>query len=287
MNDKTTFMEIKNLRPFAGHPYKVRDNEEMAELTESIRAHGVLSPILVRPLENSTTEYEIVSGHRRVMACRKAGISEIPAFVISLDRDGAAILLVDSNLHREHILPSEKAYAYKMKFDALSHQGQRNDLTLGQVVPKLDSNRTTARIGDDAGESYKTVQRYIRLTNLIPELLQYVDDGKIALTPAVELSFLPEEFQRELWEQMQLNDCTPSYSQANQFKKAYQAGNLTAEMIADTMAQEKANQKERLKIPMERVRKFFPRDYTPAQIENEIIRLCEERYRKRQGRQER
>ncbi len=284
MNDKTTFMEIKNLRPFAGHPYKVRDNEEMAELTESIRAHGVLSPILVRPMENSTTEYEIVSGHRRVMACRKAGITTIPAFVISLDRDGAAILLVDSNLHREHILPSEKAYAYKLKMEAMKRQGKRTDLTLSQVATKLDA---AAEIGKDTHESRDTVFRYIRLTNLIPELLQYVDDGKIALTPAVELSFLPKEFQRELWEQMQLNDCTPSYSQANQFKKAYQAGNLTAEMIADTMAQEKANQKERLKIPMDRVRKFFPRNYTAAQMEAEIIKLCEERYRKRQRAQER
>ncbi len=282
MNDKTTFMEIKNLRPFAGHPYKVQDNEEMAELTESIRAHGVLSPILVRPMENSTTEYEIVSGHRRVMACRKAGITEIPAFVISLDRDNAAILLVDSNLHREHILPSEKAYAYKLKLEAMKRQGQRSDLTSRQLVGKLEA---ADRISDE--ESGRQVQRYIRLTNLIPELLQYVDDGKIALTPAVELSFLPEEFQRELWEQMQLNDCTPSLSQACQFKKAYQNGTLTHDMIVAVMAQEKANQKERLKIPMERVRKFFPRDYTPAQIENEIIRLCEERYRKRQQAQER
>ncbi len=277
MNEKTTFMEIKNLRPFAGHPYKVQDNEEMAELTESIRAHGILSPILVRPMENSTTEYEIVSGYRRVMACRKAGITTIPAFVISLDRDGAAILLVDSNLHREHILPSEKAFAYKLKLDAMKHQGY----TSGQVGQKWSREEVSE------ADSGRQVQRYIRLTNLIPELLQYVDDGKIALTPAVELSFLPEEFQRELWEQMQLNDCTPSYSQANQFKKAFQNGTLTAEMIADTMAQEKANQKERLKIPMDRVRKFFPRNYTAAQMEAEIIKLCEAHFRKRQRAQER
>ncbi len=279
MKNEMTKIEIKNLRPFAGHPYKVQDNEEMAELTESIRAHGVLSPILVRPMENSTTEYEIVSGHRRVMACRKAGITTIPAFVISLDRDGAAILLVDSNLHREHILPSEKAFAYKLKLDAMKHQG-----TSCQLGTKF---RTDEMIAADVPESARQVQRYIRLTNLIPELLQYVDDGKIALTPAVELSFLPEEFQRELWEQMQINDCTPSYSQANQFKKAFQNGTLTAEMIADTMAQEKANQKLMFRMPMEKLRKFFPRDYTPAQIENEIIRLCEERYRKRQRAQER
>ncbi len=266
MNDKTTFIKIENLRPFAGHPYKVQDNEEMAELTESIRAHGVLTPILVRPLENSTTEYEIVSGHRRVMACRKAGITEIPAFVISLDRDSATILLVDSNLHREHILPSEKAYAYKLKMEAMKHQG-----TSCQLGTKF---RTDEMIAADAPESARQIQRYIRLTNLIPELLQYVDDGKIALTPAVELSFLPEEFQRELWEQMQLNDCTPSYSQANQFKKAFQNGTLTAEMIADTMAQEKANQKQMFRLPAERIRKFS-HSSTQKDMEDFVLKACE------------
>ncbi len=263
MNEKTTFIEIKNLHPFAGNPYKVQDNEEMAELTESIREHGVLSPILVRPTENSTTEYEIVSGHRRVMACKKAGITTIPAFVISLDRDGAAILLVDSNLHREHILPSEKAYAYKLKLDALAHRGQ----TCGQV-----GHKSREEISDT--DSGRQVQRYIRLTNLIPELLQHVDDGKIALTPAVELSFLPEEFQRELWEQMQLNDCTPSYSQANQFKKAFQNGTLTAEMIADTMAQEKANQKQMFRLPAERIRKFS-HSSTQKEMEDFVLKACE------------
>ncbi len=275
MNDKTTFMEIKNLRPFAGHPYKVQDDEEMAELTESIRAHGVLSPILVRPLENSTTEYEIVSGHRRVMACRKAGITEIPAFVISLDRDGAAILLVDSNLHREHILPSEKAFAYKLKMDAMKHQG-----TSCQLGTKF---RTDEMIAADAPESARQVQRYIRLTNLIPELLQYVDDGKIALTPAVELSFLPEEFQRELWEQMQINDCTPSYSQANQFKKACQNGTLPHELIATIMAQEKANQKQMFRLPAERIRKFS-HSSTQKDMEDFVLKACEY-YRKYLNRQ--
>ncbi len=280
MNDKTTFMEIKNLRPFAGHPYKVQDNEEMVELTESIRAHGVLSPILVRPMENSTTEYEIVSGHRRVMACRKAGITEIPAFVISLDRDGAAILLVDSNLHRDHILPSEKAYAYKLKMEAMKRQGRRTDLTSTQPVSKL---RTDEIVGLSADESRETVRRYIRLTNLIPELLQYVDDGKIALTPAVELSFLPEEYQRELWEQMQLNDCTPSYSQANQFKKAYQNGTLTRELIAAVMAQEKANQKQMFRLPAERIRKFSHSN-SQREMEDFVLKACEY-YRKYLNRQ--
>ncbi len=265
MNDKTTFIKIKNLRPFAGHPYKVQDNEEMAELTESIRAHGVLSPILVRPMENSTTEYEIVSGHRRVMACRKAGISEIPAFVISLDRDGAAILLVDSNLHREHILPSEKAYAYKLKMEALNRQG-----TSRQVGEKW----SVTQISEAGTDSERQVHRYIRLTHLIPELLQYVDDGKIALTPAVELSFLPEEFQRELWEQMQLNDCTPSYSQANQFKKACQNGTLTHDMIVAVMAQEKANQKQMFRLPAERIRKFS-HSSTQKDMEDFVLKACE------------
>ncbi len=265
MKNEMTKIEIKNLRPFAGHPYKVRDNEEMAELTQSIREHGVLSPILVRPMENSTTEYEIVSGHRRVMACRKAGISEIPAFVIALDRDGAAILLVDSNLHREHILPSEKAFAYKLKMEALNRQG-----TSRQVGEKW----SVTQISEAGTDSERQVHRYIRLTKLIPELLQYVDDGKIALTPAVELSFLPEEFQRELWEQMQLNDCTPSYSQANQFKKAFQNGTLTFDLIAAVMAQEKANQKQMFRLPAERIRKFS-HSSTQKDMEDFVLKACE------------
>ncbi len=280
MNEKTTFIEIKNLHPFAGNPYKVQDNEEMTELTESIREHGVLSPILVRPMENSTTEYEIVSGHRRVMACRKAGITEIPAFITSLDRDGAAILLVDSNLHREHILPSEKAYAYRLKMEAMKRQGKRTDLTSSQLGTKF---RTDELIAAEAPDSRNQIQRYIRLTNLIPEILQYVDDGKIALTPAVELSFLPEEFQRELWEQMQLNDCTPSYSQANQFKKAYQAGTLTAEMIADTMAQEKANQKQMFRLPAEHIRRYSLSS-SQKEMEAFVLKACEH-YRKYLNRQ--
>ncbi len=201
-------LDIACLHPFEGHPYKVQDDEEMERLTESIRANGILSPIMVRPLEELENEYEIISGHRRVMACGKAGIRSIPALIVSLDRDAAAILLVDSNLHREHILPSEKAFAYKLKLEAMKHQGWRSDLTSVQVAPKL----ATEQIADDVGTSKDTIKRYIRLTNLIPELLQYVDDGKIALTPAVELSFLPEQAQWEILEQMEINDCTPSLS---------------------------------------------------------------------------
>ncbi len=274
-------LDIACLYPFEGHPYKVQDDEEMERLTESIRANGILSPIMVRPLEELENEYEIISGHRRVMACRKAGIRSIPALIVSLDRDAAAILLVDSNLHREHILPSEKAFAYKLKLEAMKHQGWRADLTSGQVGPKL----TVAEISEE--DSASQVKRYIRLTNLIPEMLQYVDDGKIALTPAVELSFLPEQAQREILEQMQINDCTPSLSQAVRFKKAHQEGKLTREMIATVMAEEKANQKERLKIPLDRIRKFFPKGYSAAQMEEEIIKLCEARFRRRTDRDSR
>lgn len=277
-------LDIACLHPFEGHPYKVQDDEEMERLTESIRANGILSPIMVRPLEGKENEYEIISGHRRVMACRKAGITEIPALIVSLDRDAAAILLVDSNLHREHILPSEKAFAYKLKLEAMKHQGWRSDLTSDQLGRKLE---TAVIVGNEAGESKNQVRRYIRLTNLIPELLQYVDDGKIALTPAVELSFLPEQAQREILEQMQINDCTPSLSQAVRFKKAYQEGRLTREMIAAVMAEEKANQKERLKIPLDRIRKFFPKGYSTAQMEEEIVKLCEARFRRHQRNQER
>ncbi len=267
-------INITKLHPFENHPYKVQDNEEMESLAESIKQHGVLSPIIVRPKENTADEYEIISGHRRVMASRKAGITEIPALIVSLDRDAAAIVLVDSNLHREHILPSEKAFAYKMKAEALNHQGWRTDLTSGQLVPKSDENRTTAKIGEDVGDSYKTVQRYIRLTNLIPELLQYVDDGKIAFTPAVELSYLNEQEQRDLLDQMEINDCTPSLSQACRFKKVSLAEGLTPEFISAVMSEEKANQKEMFKVPMERIRKFAPGGDT-KDVEEFVLKACE------------
>ena len=282
MKSTKKIIAIDKLRAFENHPYKVQDNEEMDALAESIKEHGIVSPVIVRPLENTKDEYEIISGHRRVMASKKAGISEVPALVVSLDRDAAAIVLVDSNLHREHILPSEKAFAYKMKADAMNHKGWRTDLTSGQVVPKSDDNRTTAQIGADTGDSYKTVQRYIRLTNLIPEILQYVDDGRISFTPAVELSYLNEVEQQDLLEQIEENDCTPSLSQACRFKKISQAEGLTPEVIAEIMSEDKANQKERIKIPTEKLRKYFPKNYTVEQIENEIIKLCEKNYRNKQ-----
>ena len=267
-------ISIEKLHPFENHPYKVQDNEEMDALAESIKMHGVVSPIIVRPLENTADEYEIISGHRRVMASRKAGITEIPALIVSLDRDAAAIVLVDSNLHREHILPSEKAFAYKMKAEALAHQGFRADLTSVQLAPKL----ATEQIAEDAGTSKDTIKRYIRLTNLIPEILLYVDEGRISFTPAVELSYLNEQEQYDLLEQMELNDCTPSLSQACRFKKISQEEGLTPEVIAAVMSEEKANQREMFKVPMERIRQYVP-NANAKQAEDFVLKACEH-YRK-------
>ena len=267
-------ISIDKLHAFENHPYKVQDNEEMDALAESIKMHGVVSPIIVRPLENTTDEYEIISGHRRVMASRKAGITEVPALVVSLDRDAAAIVLVDSNLHREHILPSEKAFAYKMKAEALAHKGYRTDLTSVQVAPRL----ATEQIAEDAGTSKDTIKRYIRLTNLIPEILQYVDEGRISFTPAVELSYLNEQEQYDLLEQMELNDCTPSLSQACRFKKMSQEEGLTPEAIAAVMSEEKANQREMFKVPMERIRQYVP-NANAKQTEDFVLKACEH-YRK-------
>lgn len=266
---------IQKLHPFKNHPYKVQDNEEMERLAESIKQNGVVSPIIVRPKENTEDEYEIISGHRRVMACRKAGITEVPALVVSLDRDAAAIVLVDSNLHREHILPSEKAFAYKMKLEAMKHQGWRSDLTSDQVGGKLE---TADLVGAETGDSKNQVRRYIRLTNLIPEILQYVDYGRIAFTPAVELSYLNEQEQYDLLGQMELNDCTPSLSQACRFKKMSQEEGLTPEVIAAVMSEEKANQREMFKVPMERIRKYIPNANT-KQAEDFVLKACEH-YRK-------
>ena len=277
-------IDITKLHDFENHPYKVLDNEEMEQLTESIIQYGVIAPIVVRPKEDSADEYEIISGHRRVMACRKAGIEEVPALVVSLDRDAAAIALVDSNLHREHVLPSEKAFAYKMKLEAMKRQGSRSDITSCQVGTKL---RTDEKIAIDADESARQIQRYIRLTNLIPDILQYVDEGRITFTPAVELSYLTEEEQYALLEEIERNDATPSLSQACRLKRMSRDGGLTSWDIAEIMSEEKANQRERLRIPMERVSRFFPSSFTPNQIEDEIVKLCESNYRRRMSRDER
>ena len=269
---------VEKLHPFAGHPFKVKDDEEMNTLIESIQTQGVLSPLIVRPIEN-TDEYEVISGHRRLHAARKAGITEVPALIYALDRDAAAIAVVDSNLHREHILPSEKAFAYKLKMEALSHQGKRTDLTSDQIGPKL----TAATISES--DSATQVKRYIRLTYLIPEFLEKMDKGEIALSVGVELSFLDESSQREVLEQCAINDCTPSYSQAWRMHKADREGTLTSAVIQAIMSEEKANQKVRLKIPMERIRKYFPQSYTAAQIEDAVVKLCERDYRRRTDRE--
>jgi len=272
---------IEKLSPFEGHPFKVQDNEEMNALIESIQEQGILSPLIVRPKENTEDEYEIVSGHRRFRAAVKAGIKEVPALIVPLDRDETAIAVVDSNLHREHILPSEKGFAYKLKMEALSRQGKRTDLTSGQIVPKSDDNRTTAQIGMDMGDSYKTVQRYIRLTNLIPPILDMVDEKRIAFTPAVELSYLLPEEQIMLLSEMEYSDCTPNLSQAQRLKALSIQGLFTKEQVSAIMSEEKANQKERVKIPVERIQKYFPKDYTTTQMEETIVKLCEAYHRKR------
>ena len=265
-------LRTDKLYPFAGHPFKVLDDEDMAELVESIRTHGVLTPLLVRPAKPGT--YEVVSGHRRLHACKKLGIETVPTLICTMERDDAIIALVDSNLHREKLLPSEKAFAYKMKLEALSHQG-----TSCQVGTKL---RTDEVIADAAGESARQVQRYIRLTNLIPGILEKVDEGRIALTPAVELSYLTETEQQELLETMESEDCTPSLSQAIALKQSSQKGNLTMDRIFTIMTQPKANQREKISFRTDEVRKFFPRDYTPAQMQAVILKLLDEYQRKRQ-----
>ena len=270
-------LPIEKLRPFEGHPFKVADNEEMDQLVESIMAQGVLTPLVVRPLENG--EYEVISGHRRLHACKRAGIESVPALITDMNRDAAAIALVDSNLHREHILPSEKAFAYKLKMDAMSHQG-----TSCQVGTKL---RTDAVVGESVGESARQVQRCIRLTHLIPGILQMVDDSKIALTPAVEISYLTNREQRELLETMECEDCTPSLSQAIQLKLLSQSGNLDIYTVFDILTQRKPNQQEKISFRTEDVRKFFPKSYTTAQMQDVILRLLEGYQRQRQRSQER
>ena len=263
-------LPVNKLRPFEGHPFKVTDDAEMEQLTWSILTQGLLTPITVRPLENN--EYEVISGHRRLYACQKAGIETVPALIYALDRDAAAIALVDSNLHREKILPSERAFAYKLKLDAMNHQGRSS----GQVVQKW----TRDEIAE--GESGRQVQRYIRLTELIPELIQMVDDGKIALTPAVELSYLTKQEQRDLLETMESEDCTPSLSQAIQMKKLSQSGELNMDKIFDILREPKANQQDKISFRVEDLRKFFPKSYSAARIQETILKLLTDYYRKRQ-----
>lgn len=271
MNDKLNRPEnlpVKKLRPFEGHPYKVQDNEEMENLTESIRQSGILSPLIVRPIEN-TDEYEVISGHRRLYAAQKAGLESVPALIYAIDRDAAAILLVESNLHREHILPSEKAFAYRMKMEALSHQG-----TSRQVGEKW----SVSQISESTNESERQIHRYIRLTHLIPEFLEKMDEGKMALSVGVELSYLEPWAQKAILEQCEMNDCTPSYSQAFRLHKADRDGLLTDAVIEGIMREEKANQREMFKLPMEQIRKYLP-NANPKQAEDFVLKACEH-YRK-------
>ena len=271
---KPVNIPVEKLHPFAGHPFKVKDDEEMNTLIESIQTQGVLLPLIVRPIEN-TDEYEVISGHRRLHAARKAGITEVPALIYALDRDAAAIAVVDSNLHREHILPSEKAFAYRMKLEAMSRQGHRSDLTSDQLGRKLETAEIIAQQSDD---SKSQVRRYIRLTHLIPELLALMDENKMALSVGVELSFLDESSQREVLEQCAINDCTPSYSQAWRMHRADREGTLTTAVIQAIMSEEKANQRETVKIPTEKLRKFAP-NANPQQLEDFVLKACEH-YRK-------
>lgn len=277
---KPVNIPVSRLRPFEGHPFKVKDDEEMNTLIESVQTQGILSPLIVRPIEN-TEEYEVISGHRRLHAAVKAGITEVPALIYALDRDSAAIAVVDSNLHREHILPSEKAFAYKLKMEALSHQGKRTDLTLSQVATRLD---TATEIGNCSGESRDTVYRYIRLTYLIPELLDLMDEGKIALMVGEALSYLGDKEQYAVLEQCEVNDCTPSYAQAVEMKKRYQDGQLSADMIGEILSREKANQKETIKIPSVRLEGKIPSGYTVQQKEDFIVKAVDHynKYRARQ-----
>ena len=263
---------VSKLHPFEGHPYKVLDNDEMNTLIESIQTQGILSPLIVRPMENTTDEYEVVSGHRRLHAAVKAGLETVPAFIYALDRDAAAIAVVDSNLHREHILPSEKAFAYKLKMDAMSRQGYRSDLTSDQVGRKLETAEIIAQQSDD---SKSQVRRYIRLTYLIPELLDWMDEGKIALSVGVELSFLSDEAQYGVLEECELYDCTPSYSQAFHMKNLYNDGNLSRYEISKMLSQEKPNQRETLKIPMDKLRDRLPQNLSVQQQEEFILKAVD------------
>ena len=267
---RAEYLPIGKLRPFEGHPFKVTDNEEMDQLVWSVLTQGLLTPLVVRPLPNG--DYEVVSGHRRLHACKKAGIETVPALITDMDRDAAAIALVDSNLHREKILPSEKAFAYKLKMEAMKRQGQRTDLTSRQLVGKLETADVIAE-----NESGRQVQRYIRLTNLTPGILDMVDEGRIALTPAVELSYLTEWEQRDLLETMESEDCTPSLSQAIQMKALSQSGQLDMDKIFSIMTQPKANQQEKISFKVAELRDFFPRHYTAAQMMQEIKVALKER----------
>ena len=274
MTEQVQEIRIDQLRGFRDHPFQVKDNEELQALCDSIREYGVLSPLLARPTEDG---YEIISGHRRKAAALRLGLDKLSVLVRDMTDDEAVILMVDSNLQRENLLPSEKAFAYKMKLEAMKHQGKS---TSRQVVGKFES---ADLIGQDTGESGRTIQRYIRLTYLAKPILDLVDQQRIAFSPAVELSYLTRQEQAELWDIMQSEDCTPSLSQAVRLKKLSQKAELTPEKILDIMSEQKANQKDRVRIEVSQLRKYFPQNYyTAHQMEQSILKLLEEQYRKKQ-----
>ena len=273
-----TNISINKLHEFRDHPYQVLDNDEMNSLIESVQQQGIMTPLIVRPLEGTTDEYEIISGHRRFRAAQKAGLTEVPAFIRPVSRDEAAIMVVDSNLHREHLLPSEKAFAYKLKAEALKHQGQRTDLTSEQLAPKL----STELIAEQEGTSKDTVKRYIRLTKLIPDILKMVDEQRIAFSVGVELSYLTENEQQDLFEAVELEDKTPSLSQAIQMKKLSQAGKLDSETISKIISEEKPNQREKISFKLDELSKYFPKKFSPQDIYKRLLKLAQDDYRRRQ-----
>lgn len=276
-------LKTKDLYPFPDNPFHVAEDETLSELAESIKEFGIVTPIITRPKEDGNG-YEVIAGQRRVRASELAGINTVPAFVLPLDRDRAIITLVDSNLQRENILPSERAFAYRMKSEAMKRQGFRTDLTSSQVVTKL---RTDDKVAQGFGVGRMTVQRFIRLTELIPPILQMVDEGKIALTPAVELSFLKKDEQENLFATMESEEATPSLSQAQRMKSMSQSGQLDMDMIFSIMTEEKGNQKETLKINTSKLKKYFPKDTTPKQMEETIIRLLERELQRKRSRDSR
>lgn len=273
-------IKIEKLHPFENHPYKVLDDEPMTELVESIKEYGLLNRVIVRPIENNTEEYEIISGHRRVHAAEFLEMKEVPAVVHFIDRDEATVMMVDSNCQRENLTLMEKVRSYRMKADALSHQGK----SLGQNVPKSEDNRTTAKIGNEACDSYKTVQRLIRLTYLVPELQGFVDSGKMKMLPAYELSFLNEEAQRDVIDRIDETESFPSHAQARRMRTAFEEGKLDYDTVTEIMNEIKPNQVEKLKIPIDDIRKYVPKSMTPAEMQAYLLKLVKQDYERQHNR---
>ena len=283
--ERVVELPLSELHPFRNHPFKVVDDEKMQDTAQSIRDHGVLVPAIVRPREEGG--YEIVAGHRRHFASQIAGLDTMPAIVRDLDDDAATIIMVDSNLQRESILPSERAWAYRMKLEAVKRQGARTDLTSGQLGPKSETQRSNALVAEQAGESVKQLQRFIRLTELIPPLLDMVDERKIAFNPAVELSYLKPEEQVELLDAMDSEQATPSLSQAQRLKKFSQEGHLSIDVMRAIMSEEKKSELDRVTLTSDKLHKYFPKSYTPQQMEQVILKLLEGWHHRRQQAQER